>query len=61
MQESQVTVGYSGYDNLSPIIVESPIDGVDFSSCTPDDSAKYCCVDFVRILIETVQHKILLK
>ena len=43
-----------GYDSLSPIISDSPPPGVDFSSCTPDDTNTYCCVDFVSGRLEFV-------
>ena len=42
-----VTVGIQNYDNLSPIIVDEPPQGVDFSGCAPDETNQYCCVDFV--------------
>lgn len=45
-----VTVGIQNYDNLSPIIVDAPPQGVDFSGCAPDETNQYCCVDFVSTL-----------
>merc|ERR1719394_1000765 len=48
-----------GYDSLSPIISDSPPPGVDFSSCTPDDTNTYCCVDFVGEIRSAVEHPVL--
>ena len=51
-----VTVGVEDYENLTPIIVDQPPQGVDFSSCAPDESNQYCCVDFVSWTCEMHHH-----